>query len=236
MIVLIRRKTLFLTLLLVLFFGGMWTVLREGSSVAAAASAALRAIPTVVVDAGHGGEDGGAVAGDGTVESGINLAIARRLNDLLRFCGISTRMTRSSDSAVYSEGAGSLHEKKVSDLKNRVALVNQTPEAILVSVHQNCLPSAPSVHGAQVFCNAADGADALAESVQGALNSTVNAGNEKKSKQIASSIYLMKKVTAPAVLVECGFLSNAEETQLLQQSGYQIRLAAAITSGVMLHT
>ena len=92
--------------------------------------------PVIVIDAGHGGEDGGAVAADGTVESGINLAIAQDLDALLRFLGCETRMTRTEDAAIYSDGARTLREKKASDLKNRVALVNETPNAVLLSIHQ----------------------------------------------------------------------------------------------------
>lgn len=101
----------------------------------------------IVIDAGHGGEDGGAVAADGTVESGINLAIAQDLDALLRFLGCETRMTRTEDAAIYSDGARTLREKKASDLKNRVALVNETPNAVLLSIHQNSLPASRRVHG-----------------------------------------------------------------------------------------
>lgn len=104
-----------------------------------------------VIDAGHGGEDGGAVGADGSRESDINLAIARRLEGLLIFLGEETRMTRTDDRSIHSEGAATLREKKRSDLKNRVALVNGTQGAILVSIHQNSLPSSKRTHGAQVF-------------------------------------------------------------------------------------
>ena len=103
---------------------------------------------TVIIDAGHGGEDGGAVAGDGTVESQLNLAIALRLEELLRFVGVQTEMTRREDVSIYSDGAETLRQKKVSDLKNRVELVNGTEHGLLLSIHQNSLPSSPRTHGA----------------------------------------------------------------------------------------
>ena len=185
-----------------------------------------------VLDPGHGGEDGGALSRDGVPESGINLAVAKRLELLMRFLGAETLMTRTDDVSIHSEGADTLRQKKASDLRNRVALVNAVPGAVLVSIHQNSLPSVPSVHGAQTFYGAAASSEALALSVQDALNQSVNIGNEKHEKKIDSSIYLMKNVTCPAILVECGFLSNAGETRLLQEPDHQKLIAAAIAAGL----
>ena len=186
-----------------------------------------------MLDAGHGGEDGGAVAADGTVESGLNLAIARRVRDLLTFAGVPTTVTREGDAAIYDPGSATLREKKVSDLHNRVALVDELPGAVLLSIHQNSLPSSPSTRGAQVFWNRQEGAEELASSIQESLNGAVNAGHEKKAAQVPSSVYLMKEITAPGVLVECGFLSNAAETEQLKDPAYQTKLAAAIAAGVL---
>ncbi|MGM9662277.1 MAG: N-acetylmuramoyl-L-alanine amidase [Oscillospiraceae bacterium] len=185
----------------------------------------------VVIDPGHGGEDGGAVAADGTVESGINLEIALQLRELFRFCGEEPLMTRETDISIHSDGAETLREKKVSDLKNRVALVNAEPGAVLISIHQNSLPVAPSVHGAQVFYNPVSGAADYAAAVQEALNAAVNTERPKTEKAIDSTIYLMQHVEVPAILVECGFLSNAKETAALQTEAYQTRLALAILCG-----
>ena len=129
-------------------------MLWHGSAAFTAAFAPAAEAPvTVVVDAGHGGEDGGAVAADGTVESGLNLAIARRVRDLLTFAGVPTAVTRDGEDAIYDPGSATLREKKVSDLHNRVELVNAIPGAVLLSIHQNSLPSSPSTQGAQVFWN-----------------------------------------------------------------------------------
>lgn len=186
-----------------------------------------------VLDAGHGGEDGGAVSADGVKESEINLSIVRRLAPLLRFLGRETVTTRWEDTAIYSPGAETLRSKKASDLRNRVALVNDTPEGILVSIHQNSLPSVPSVRGAQVFYGGTEGSDALAASVQESLNRCVNTGGGKTEKRIDSSIYLMKHVTRPAILIECGFLSNREDTALLQTDAHQKTLCLAIAAGLL---
>lgn len=188
-----------------------------------------------IIDAGHGGEDGGAVAQDGTVESTLNLAISSKLEQILRFLGQKTQLTRRDENAVYSSSAHTLREKKRSDLENRVAQINSTPHALLISIHQNSLPASPQVHGAQVFYNQMDGADALAQSVQSTLNRTANAGNEKECKAIDASIYLMRQAACSAILVECGFLSNAEETRMLKQNSYQTMLAMAIAAGVLNH-
>lgn len=186
-----------------------------------------------IIDAGHGGEDGGAVAADGTKESEINLAVARRVEALLRFLGERTRMTRTTDASIHSPEASSLRQKKRSDLENRVAIVNETQNAVLVSIHQNSLPSSRQTHGAQVFFGRVEPGELLAESIQKALNISCNAGNEKSKKMIDASIFLLKNVTAPAILIECGFLSNAEETQLLKTEAYQQKLAVTIAAGLM---
>ncbi len=198
------------------------------------ASAAVTAGKIVwIIDAGHGGEDGGAVAADGSKESDMNLTIARRLDTLLVFLGEETRMTRTEDISIHDDGASTLRKKKRSDLENRVKLVNSTQGSILVSIHQNSLPSSKRTHGAQVFYGKKEGSAELANSVQLALNQTVNAGNEKTEKAIDTSIFLMKNVTAPAILIECGFLSNESETALLKSSEYQQRLAVVIASGLL---
>ena len=197
------------------------------------ASTAAEPRTMLVLDAGHGGEDGGAVSDSGVAESGINLQITRRLYEILRFLGHPAVMTRTGDEAIYDDDAATLREKKVSDLKNRVALINDLPHAVLLSIHQNSMPQHPAVHGAQVFSNPQEPAAGLAQSIQQALNLTVNTGNEKTAKAIGDSVYLMKHITCPGVLVECGFLSNSDEAQLLRQPEQQKRLAAAIVAGYL---
>ena len=161
MIILIRKRHVAYVVLLGCFVAGLSAVLWHGNAAFTAAFAPGEegASPVVVVDAGHGGEDGGAVAADGTVESGLNLAIARRVRDLLTFAGVPTTVTREGDAAIYDPGSATLREKKVSDLHNRVALVNELPGAVLLSIHQNSLPSSPSTRGAQVFWNRQEGSE-----------------------------------------------------------------------------
>ena len=209
----------------------LWTGHEEHQPIMARAN--LNDDRLFVIDAGHGGEDGGAVSEDGTAESGINLEIALRLCDLMHFFGCKNAMIRSEDISVCTPGLETFRQRKASDLKNRVAFVNSRDRAILISIHQNSLPSVPSVHGAQAFYNTKTGARELAEQIQTTLNLTINQANKKTTRQIPDSIYLMKHSEAPAVLIECGFLSNAAETAKLKLSSYQLKLAASILSGVL---
>lgn len=186
--------------------------------------------PTVVIDAGHGGEDGGAVSVSGVRESGLNLEIALRLNDMLRLLGQRTVMVRTQDISVHSPDAVSVSEKKVSDIRNRVALVNETPCALLVSIHQNQFPES-KYRGAQVFYAATEGSEALAAALQDDLRTQVDPKNHRQCKA-AQDIYLLSHIECTAVLVECGFLSNPQEEQLLRNGDYQKKLAAAIGCGI----
>ena len=181
---------------------------------------------------GHGGADGGAVSDSGVAESGINLAITQRLAEIFSFFGQPVMLTRTGEASLCGPEDETLRQQKVSDTRNRVALVNGCAGARLISIHQNCLPGYPLVRGAQSFYNGAAGGQEMADLIQQALNDAVNV-SAKESKRISDSIYLMKHAECPAVLVECGFLSNREETTLLQQPEYQVQLAAAIAAGYL---
>ena len=232
MVILLRKRDLLFSGLLCCFFFGLAAVLWKGTAVPSF-SVWDDSPVTVVIDPGHGGEDGGAVSPGGVPESQINLAVSLRVHDLLRFAGRRTRLTRSEDITICDEGLDTMRQRKSSDLKNRVRIMEETGNAILLSIHQNSLPSSPITHGAQVFWNRQEGAESLAEQVQDALNAGINSGNEKHPRQIPDSIYLMKNITVPGVLVECGFLSNGPETERLQDPDYQLRLAAAIAAGFL---
>ena len=232
MVILLRKRDLILSCLFACFFFGLAAVLWRGTAVPV--FHVRDEVPvTVIIDPGHGGEDGGAVSPGGVSESQINLAVSLRVSDLLRFAGQRTRLTRSEDVTICDEGLETVRQRKTSDLKNRVKLVEAAENAVLLSVHQNSLPSSPVTHGAQVFWNRREGAEELASSIQDALNAAVNAGNDKRPRQIPDSIYLMKQISAPGVLVECGFLSNGPETERLQAPDYQLRIAAAVAAGYL---
>ncbi len=194
------------------------------------AAAALAAQPvTIVIDAGHGGEDGGTTSVSGVTESGLNLSIALRLEQVLRLCGMQTSMIRTEDCGVHTEG-DSISERKISDLKQRVRHTNSVQNALLVSIHQNHF-SESQYKGAQVFYAGTDGSKELAQQTQILLRETLDPGNRREVKA-ADSVYLMKQIQCAGVLVECGFLSNPAEDRLLQQDSYQKKIAGALGSAL----
>ncbi len=184
---------------------------------------------TVVIDAGHGAPDGGATSCTGVLESRYNLEIALCLNDLMHLLGIDTVMIRETDSSVYTEGE-TIAQKKVSDLKERVRVVNTTENALLISIHQNTFPDG-KYSGAQVFYAPTDGSRELAEMLQSSFIHTVNPTSRRQCKR-ADGVYLMQHITRPGVLVECGFLSNPQEAYFLGNRTYQQKICSVIACAV----
>lgn len=191
--------------------------------------AAVRRTALLVLDAGHGGEDGGAVSLTGVPESQINLAIVLKLRDVLGLYGVDPILLREEDVSLHDEDAKTLREKKRSDLKNRVAAIEKAEGGALISIHQNTYPSG-RYHGAHVFYAPTEGSRALAEHVQSSIRTALQPGNERAVKQIPSTVYIMNHITCPAILIECGFLTNPEEEALLRDEDYQRRLAAVIAA------
>ena len=191
--------------------------------------AAVRRTALLVLDAGHGGEDGGAVSLTGVPESQINLAIVLKLRDVLGLYGVDPIRLREEDVSLHDEDAKTLREKKRSDLKNRVAAIEKAEGGALISIHQNTYPSG-RYHGAHVFYAPTEGSQALAEHVQSSIRTALQPGNERAVKQIPSTVYIMNHITCPAILIECGFLTNPEEEALLRDEDYQRRLAAVIAA------
>lgn len=185
----------------------------------------------VVIDPGHGGEDGGAVSVTGVQEKAINLEISLRLRELLHLCGIQTMMTREDDSAIYDDGCTSIAQKKASDLKNRAKMLNELPGAILLSIHQNQFPE-EKYSGAQVFYNSVPESESLAKQMQEALRCGLDADNQRQCKK-SSGVYLMEHIQNPAALIECGFLSNRKEEALLRAEDYQKKISSAICAGLL---
>ena len=188
---------------------------------------------TLILDAGHGGEDGGASTAGGEKESDINLGIVLKMDALLAFCGVEAQLTRSEDISLHDNGCDTIREKKVSDLKNRVEQVNSTPNAMLISVHQNHFTDS-RYSGSQVFYAIGDASRQWGEHTQEILRQLLSPNNERKAKLLSDSIYLFKNISCPAILVECGFLSNGEEASLLLTDSYQRKVALALT-GACLH-
>ena len=187
--------------------------------------APLSGSSVVVIDPGHGGEDGGTTGAAGTKEDELNLAIARRLDAMLTLLGYQTQMTRSDSHSLATEGE-TIRARKQSDLRNRVAWANKYQNSILVSIHQNHFPD-PKYDGAQVFFTAS--AEALANAMQSALTTSLSPHSRRTAKK-AQGIYLMEHITCPGILIECGFLSNPAEEQKLLTEQYQKQLAAVMAA------
>lgn len=225
-----KRDMLLLVLCLCVLGGVSWLGASQPASVAA--TSAVGGQWTLILDAGHGGEDGGASTAAGDKESNINLAIVQKARALMTFLGVEPLLSRETDISLHSGGAETIRQKKVSDLKNRVALVENTPNAILLSVHQNHFTD-PRYSGSQVFFNRDDVSRQWGETAQEALRQTLNPGNDRKAKPMPDGIYLFDHVSCPAILVECGFLSNGEEAALLLTDAYQRKVAMALTGAYL---
>ena len=184
---------------------------------------------TVIIDAGHGGVDGGAISCTGVPESKFNLDIALKLNDLMHLLGINTIMIRDSDISVHTRGE-TIAQKKISDLRERVGIVNSTPNAILISIHQNHF-SDGRYSGAQVFYAPTEESQQLAEALQDSFIRRINLNSNRRTKE-AKGIYLMQHVKCPAALIECGFLSNKQEEFLLRNKEYQQKVCSVIACTV----
>ena len=186
----------------------------------------------VVVDAGHGVPDEGAQSSRGTTEAATNLAIAFKLQNLLESSGCTVILTRSDENAIYDIDAKTLKQKKISDIKNRVKIGNESSADIFVSIHLNKIPQ-PQYDGWQTFYNIkSEKGKLLAESIQNSLNNTIARKNDRLPKSI-NNVYIVDHVEIPLALVECGFLSNQKELYLLMQDDYQNRLAYGIYCGII---
>ncbi|MCD8378840.1 MAG: N-acetylmuramoyl-L-alanine amidase [Lachnospiraceae bacterium] len=184
---------------------------------------------TVVIDSGHGGIDPGNVASDGTEEKTLNLAIALKLKTFLEANDVTVIMTRADDSGLYAESSSN---KKVEDMKNRVALMEKASPDLVVSIHQNSYSSA-TIKGAQVFYYTTSlQSKALAEILQASLIKRLDPDNTRQAKA-NDTYYLLKKTSVPIVIAECGFMSNPDELALLKDEDYQSKVAWALYMGIM---
>lgn len=187
---------------------------------------------TIIIDAGHGGEDGGAVSLSGASESAINLAIARKMDLIFGLYGVPVSMLRCEDISLHSDDAATIREKKVSDLHNRVEAINGIEDAILISIHQNHFDQ-PKYYGSQVFFASTEGSMEFAQYTQDVLRKTLDPNNQRAATPIPSSVYLMNHINCPAILVECGFLSNPMEDQLLQTPEYQTMISISLAGSYL---
>ena len=189
--------------------------------------------PVIIIDAGHGGEDGGAIGADGTNEKNINLEIALKLNEILTAMGYKTRMVRTTDISIHNENSNTLREKKVSDIRNRAAIMEEYKNCFYVSVHQNKYEDS-RIWGAQTFYSPNDEASkTLAQFIQTSIATELQPDNKRLIKESGTSIYVLYNATKPAVMVECGFISNPNELSQLKTEEYQSKMAFSIMSGII---
>ncbi len=207
----------------------------HGLKASTTVSAAETGTNLIILDAGHGGTDGGAEGPDGTRECDLNLSITKKLDAVLTLMGENTLLIRDIDTDLADDSASTIAQKKISDIRNRTALINSHPEALLVSIHQNTY-SESKYHGAQVFYSRnREDVKALAKAVQAALKANVDPENTRSPKGISPDVYLMNHITVPGILIECGFLTNPNELQNLKDDSYQKRLAVTIAATVLTH-
>lgn len=193
-------------------------------------------VPTIVIDPGHGGEDGGASSDTSVLEKDINLAISLKLQSLLETSGFHVVMTRTTDTSIGDQKLDTVRERKVSDLHNRLKIVEAQGDCILVSIHQNHF-SESKYSGAQMFYSTKNaGSKDLAENIKSRVVELIQPENTRETKPATDSIYLLWNAKIPAVTVECGFLSNQSEAAKLNDKTYQQQMAFAICSGILDYT
>lgn len=234
MFVINKKRIIFLTLAIFLPIGMF--VLQTAGNINTNKTVETMATPvsskTIIVDAGHGGEDGGAVSNDGVSEAEINLKIALKLQQLLEQSGSNVVLTRSDNNAIYDVDKKTLRDKKNSDIRNRVKIGNGSLADIFVSIHLNKIPENQYYGWQTFFKDGNEDGKRLATCIQNNLNETMQKENKRTPLKI-NNVYIIKHVEIPTVIVECGFLSNSEEEKQLQQEEYQTKLAWGIYNGIM---
>ena len=186
----------------------------------------------IVLDAGHGNPDGGAVSTNGISEAEINLKIALKLQNLLEQSGATVILTRSDENGIYDADKTKLKNQKVSDIKNRVKIGNSSSADIFVSIHLNKIPQSQYSGWQTFFKSGSEQGGKLATSIQENLNKTIEKENNRVPMKL-DNVYIVKNVEIPLTIVECGFLSNEEEERKLQEDDYQDKLAWGIYNGII---
>lgn len=186
--------------------------------------------PAVIIDAGHGGADGGAESASGICEAPLNLDISIKLREMLSFAGVTSLMTRDNDDSLDYSADKTIKENKTADLKARLMVAINNPDCDFLSIHLNKFEQ-EKYHGAQVFYSPNNsGSSDLALSIQQAFR-VLDPDNQRRAKMASDGIYLMKNIKSPAVTIECGFLSNNNDAKLLSEDIYRTKIALAIYDG-----
>ncbi len=188
---------------------------------------------TIVLDAGHGGEDGGASSSEGLLEKDLNLDLALAMREILLANGINVILTRETDTLLYDRNVDFQGRKKMLDMAARLKITNDTPDAVFVSLHMNTYPH-PSCQGVQVwYSENNDSSFEIAKTIHSTTQTLLQPENDRPVKRSGSSIYLLHKLQCPAVLVECGFLSSPEEAARLGDESYRQQLALTLCMGIL---
>ena len=195
-------------------------------------SAGIIDTPVLIIDAGHGGADGGAVAADGTTESVINLEICLKMRDICALFGIDPVLTRETEDIDYPQSADTISKMKKADTRARCDLINSFDNAVLISIHQNKFPSSKA-SGLQALYAKTDGSAAFADIIRNGSVKQLGEDNVRVSAKIKDSVYLMNNISCTAVLVECGFISNSGDLNNLENSNYKTKLAYVFISSYL---
>ncbi len=188
---------------------------------------------TVILDAGHGGEDGGASSKDGLLEKDLNLALALAMRDILTANGVKVVLTRETDTLLYDRNVDFQGRKKMLDMAARLKIAQDSSDAVFISLHMNTYPH-PSCEGVQVwYSDNNDASLGLAKTIHSTTQELLQPENDRPVKRSGSSIYLLHHLECPAVLVECGFLSSPAEAALLGDEGYRQQLALTLCMGIL---
>ena len=232
MIIFYKKRILFLNMIILfsVFFYAITTPFYKKESTHT--SSVPVSNHTIILDAGHGYPDGGAVATDGTIESEINLNVVLKLQKLLEASNCTVILTRSDENGIYETDTNTIREKKVSDMKNRVKIANSSNAEIFVSIHMNKLSQTQYSGWQSFYKNTDEPSKKLANSIQNNLNYFIDSNNHREIKSI-NKIYLTEHVEIPLAIIECGFLSNDNETSLLKTDEYQDLLAWSIYTGIL---
>ncbi len=227
-----RKFTAAVTLAAVCIFTGTILYAKSRLENAILTSTELSDQKMIVLDAGHGGMDGGCSSADGKTEKGINLNILLSVRDMARLFGYNVEATRIKDISIHDKGVEGLRNQKISDMENRLALFNKYPDCVCVSIHQNTFTD-PKYSGAQMFySDKNEESERLAGIMKNRFVANLQPDNERETKLCKDELYLCYYCNNPAVMVECGFLSNPDEAAKLTNKDYQQQVAFTVFSGI----
>lgn len=227
----VNKKSLRLTFVLI----GCFIVLAICARITERAlptAAAASTKPVIVLDAGHGGLDSGAVGATGVLEKDVNLSIVLALRDMFEMSGFEVVLTRDEDISIYDPGIEGIRNQKLNDMDNRLEIIQKYPDSIFLCIHQNNFTD-PKYFGGQMFYNNNNPQNRTLAQIMQNKFAQLQPGNGREIKLTGEELFLLKSNKNPSLMIECGFLSNPEEEQKLSTWEYQQKVAFTIYGGVM---